>query len=344
MLVGTFQELPYDSVDDSGKPHIVRNFSQVPGRHVPGIDFRPIWAFAIDSVADGLTQAVIAAPNVPEVFCLAEVNEDDLIRLDTRVRSYWLAKQDRCTSLEEREECDRRAVVDAIDPDVANRYAELLVRPDAFDKGIIDMLMILPNSFKSNLDARKAFATTSLRFRKQLSSQNYEKMVDGIGDDLFEVSQRIPLVMSFSTDGLEAGIEERRRLDLQFELRNIEKRFILTQLPFWLDTYIRLFPLLDEISPDGMPFKFDGRMIFTYAFSFDRLIIAANRYSMWCNSDIPDSHDPRFDVLYDDIRSCAFTDGNLLDALLEEGIPSRNELCPCGSGRKWKKCHGRFVE
>jgi uncharacterized protein YecA (UPF0149 family) len=30
-----------------------------------------------------------------------------------------------------------------------------------------------------------------------------------------------------------------------------------------------------------------------------------------------------------------------LQPIMKGGTPGRNDACPCGSGKKYKKCHGR---
>lgn len=37
-------------------------------------------------------------------------------------------------------------------------------------------------------------------------------------------------------------------------------------------------------------------------------------------------------------------EGRPFDRLLPDRTIPRNVPCPCGSGRKYKQCHGRFVE
>ena len=33
----------------------------------------------------------------------------------------------------------------------------------------------------------------------------------------------------------------------------------------------------------------------------------------------------------------------LVDAAIKDKMPGRNDPCPCGSGKKFKNCHGRGI-
>jgi uncharacterized protein len=41
-----------------------------------------------------------------------------------------------------------------------------------------------------------------------------------------------------------------------------------------------------------------------------------------------------------DLRELWQTLGPKVETVRKEAAPGRNDLCPCGSGRKYKKCHG----
>jgi uncharacterized protein len=41
-----------------------------------------------------------------------------------------------------------------------------------------------------------------------------------------------------------------------------------------------------------------------------------------------------------DLRELWKTMGPRVETVRKEATPGRNDLCPCGSGKKYKKCHG----
>ena len=51
--------------------------------------------------------------------------------------------------------------------------------------------------------------------------------------------------------------------------------------------------------------------------------------------------DRHYDRLFNKIKSLIITDDKLLKNMAESRKIYPNDPCPCGSGKKYKKCHGR---
>lgn len=50
-----------------------------------------------------------------------------------------------------------------------------------------------------------------------------------------------------------------------------------------------------------------------------------------------------YSQLYDEMRALVIDNSQVCTALAN-GKPGRNDACPCGSGKKWKKCHGQMLK
>lgn len=64
------------------------------------------------------------------------------------------------------------------------------------------------------------------------------------------------------------------------------------------------------------------------------------KFSRWSYGECSLSE---YDVMYDEMRNLVIDNSAVCAVLANGQRPGRNDMCPCGSGKKWKKCHGRLV-
>lgn len=102
------------------------------------------------------------------------------------------------------------------------------------------------------------------------------------------------------------------------------------------------FPIvfyLFKIKEDGVKgdVRFLANMI---SLNVGKLMRLSNRFTEWSYGDC----DPEgFDAVTSEIKQCVIEDKNVVLRLVNGPKIERNEPCPCGSGKKFKKCHGFFI-
>ena len=69
----------------------------------------------------------------------------------------------------------------------------------------------------------------------------------------------------------------------------------------------------------------------------DSILQLKNKLTTWsygeCNLE-------DYDRLVEEAKQLIITNHSLFKCLYDNTLPGRNDLCPCGSGKKFKKCHG----
>lgn len=73
----------------------------------------------------------------------------------------------------------------------------------------------------------------------------------------------------------------------------------------------------------------------------DKLVHLSDRFTAW---SINDCSLEGFDSLVDEMRHYIINNEEIVERLVYGPEIGRNELCPCGSGKKYKKCHGFWID
>lgn len=77
------------------------------------------------------------------------------------------------------------------------------------------------------------------------------------------------------------------------------------------------------------------------SYNADRLLRLNDRFTAWSFNDCSLEG---FDMLIDEMRHCIIDNEEVVERLATGSGIGRNELCPCGSGKKYKKCHGFWID
>lgn len=76
------------------------------------------------------------------------------------------------------------------------------------------------------------------------------------------------------------------------------------------------------------------------SYNAEKLFYLNDRFTMWSFNDCSLEG---FDSIIDEMRHCIIDNEEIVERLINGPEIGRNELCPCGSGKKYKKCHGFWI-
>ncbi len=94
-----------------------------------------------------------------------------------------------------------------------------------------------------------------------------------------------------------------------------------------------------SVKKDGTTFdvRYLSNMITMSANKLQRL---NDKFTIWSYNDCSREG---FDAVTSEIKQCIIDDKNVVLRFVNGPKIERNELCPCGSGKKFKKCHGFLI-
>ena len=78
-----------------------------------------------------------------------------------------------------------------------------------------------------------------------------------------------------------------------------------------------------------------------FSYSANSLVRLSNKFTKWSYDDCSLEG---FDSIVEEMRHCILDNENVAERLIAGPPIGRNELCPCGSGKKYKKCHGFWLD
>ena len=86
-------------------------------------------------------------------------------------------------------------------------------------------------------------------------------------------------------------------------------------------------------------FEYNSLRMYRAGFFIREAFNIKNRLAYWSYDDCSKE---KYHELYDSMKRTIITNLELERAYLEGNIPYPNDICPCGSGKKYKKCHGKI--
>lgn len=78
-----------------------------------------------------------------------------------------------------------------------------------------------------------------------------------------------------------------------------------------------------------------------FSYGAKNLVQLSNVFTKWSYDDCSLES---FDSIIEEMRHCILDNENVAERLIAGPPIGRNELCPCGSGKKYKKCHGFWLD
>lgn len=291
------------------------NFSEVTVHVNKSLGFRPMWAIPVTTFKKTLVSMLLIAPNYPQLFCMFET--DDYVRVD-KVKYYENLKNG---------VHDIPLASDKM-PDYRVEYClnlDSIGQPKMV--GSVEAVLDLFEGRQMLMDAINIFMFTAgdsipselndvvIEYVKAFPSMDFSNMHE-------------TFVSAFGEDG---NIEVRMRL---FELWTIYKHTIL---PFVLWSFCSDTKILCDKKDVVL---FNAAALEACKSTYHQLIRLENDFARWSYDDCSLEG---YERLRKQVEDCVFDSEPLLTALYEGKKIGRNELCPCGSGKKFKKCHGRFL-
>lgn len=268
------------------------------------LDYAPLWAMPFNSTKDVIAESICTAVNVPLFFIVFET--DNFHRID-KVRYYQrLARGDK-----------RESITDLIDDSLDDMHSEIIVHPDELMKDArfvasIPMVSMYADGKAQYKDISPQFANVSpeaesyiLRAIRSVDVFNFSSA----WDQLQSKEINLPGTPDFAAK--------------MFRGKSI---FELTFLPLICTTF---FDQTDH-----------NQALYMCSRNLKEIIRTYNEFTLWSEGEC----DPEtYDRLFTRIRNLIIDDENILDIVAGDAKkPSVNDLCPCGSGKKWKKCHGIY--
>ena len=277
-----------------------------------GFPFYPVWCIPCEDPTDMFVSSILTTPRYPELFYMFQT--DDYIRLDKKWHAYANSIMD-ITPF----------IVDESIPDI---YCDFIVDKNVFDAAIssaenciLAYPLVLP-LFLSGDDhipitwfleqTFTGFGMSNMEDARKRMKAMIQKMPDLVyPDDQMQVWSKTDYKSNISID----------KLKLLFECTFLPTLYYYVQKDFKTSGLMMDFsltnPCLDSI------FRL-------YAQSYDLRM-----------ADCFDFNE--YKRIVSNLQACMPSGEAFLDHFMNCGKPGRNELCPCGSGKKFKKCCGRYM-
>lgn len=268
------------------------------------VGFAPIWAFPITDLKSAVVHALFTAPNLPEVLYIFDT--EDYVRVD-KVKHYQYISGN-----------ENVKISDWLGTDVDDMHSEMLIDPIVAEGSIDIMLSVeMLQNFLTGDDLAiicPCFDDIPNYVQKGIRDEILSKPIFQFDYDKVDLEEfRINL-------GNKEVYKEYTRLQTMFKL------FCLTIYPFAVDICLN----------DGA----STLKILSGHHNYNKLMEIQNEFSSWSRTDCKKEE---YDRLFYKAMDYVIDNDDVLECIVKHRIPYPNDKCPCGSGLKFKKCHGRFV-
>lgn len=311
----TLQDAPSRQFkDDNGATKVeFTNYSNITVPVNKSLGFAPMWAIPITTFKETLADLLLCAPNCPRFVCIFESN--NYVRVD-KLKHYRNIMDGLYDDVPEQSAVLPLASDDL--PDYLTEYClDIRKLPDPIFMGSTEAVdSILANDSNANA-ANAALDVTHSRISPDneagilLLLQTYLRRVP-------QFEMRIPDSAGFGNKQLYEKINA-----AWFKYR-------YTVLPLMLSIFC------DDVSK---PRQMDSIYLESCVHNIDNLMKASNDETSWSYSDCSLE---KYLVIHQQVMDLIIDSKPVLERLFFKEPIGRNEKCPCGSGIKYKKCHGRY--
>lgn len=306
MLFGTFLKEDDDDYkyDADTMEKFIRNKAQTPDTGKPFV-----WTFPIDGVKEGTIRALLSPAEDADILCLIESDDYVKTNMPRHVRMEKIYKA-----------IGREYTVDDLRDDSADDViADYAVNADSLKvKGILYLDSAASFTF------RKEDFDGFMPYVKDIRNDT-EDMIRG--DLYYIMGQAVPQGDLKKFLHSRYGIEDP---DIDDEVAYMARAFRIASC-------ILMVPFLIRMATR----KSSGAWWFlSAATKASQLITCRSQAEEWADGDCDEEE---FRRIFE--TACQYvTDNNdVLKYISKEGDPGRNDPCPCGSGKKFKSCHGRYL-
>lgn len=311
MLFVTLQDFPEKTwIDEKGHKHREEvRFNDVPVPVNKSLGFSPLWAIPVTTLRETMASLILAAPNYPQLFCLFET--EDYVRVD-KVKWYKNIKNgDYATPLADQEL-----------PDYLTEYClrrETLPRP----------IQIVP------VTAVVAFLNYSTGIESVLGFSKNMNVSSEITEIVRQHIRHVP----------EIDITDLRRQLEVYKTPNTEARSVL--MYSWYVFKYTILPVLiwpycaDNIGrKNAREIQIDFRLLEACSSTINQLMAAEREMTFWSRNSCEKTE---FEHIYNRVYRLILDSVPVMESLFLGKKIGRNDFCPCGSGKKFKKCHGFYL-
>lgn len=315
----TVQDLPTRQVRDSDGKVQVENalFNQVTVPVNSSLGFRPMFAIPITTYKETMARMLLCAVNYPRLFCVFDT--DDYVRID-KVKYYQMIKDGTTQGIRN----TNYPIADDSLPDYLTEYV-LNIESLPLSPKLVGMVEAIKGIRNGDSVLSKC---VNLMNKNEFQDDSYFVAI------INEYLEKMPEIGN-------SQVESFRKLGMH----NIDARMKLTSA--WLDYSYTIMPLIvwtlakDTRSKtlDSGQIAIDLRVLESVMHNLYQLSLNANDMQKW---SVDDCSLTGFKALYEHECELICDSMSVLDAWFFRDEIGRNDKCPCGSGRKYKKCHGKY--
>lgn len=310
----TLQDAPSRQFkDDNGAVKV--EFSEYSNITVPvnkSLGFAPMWAIPITTFKETLADLLLCAPNYPRFVCIFESN--NYVRID-KLKHYRNIMDGLYDDDYKLSGVYPLASDDL--PDYLTEYClDIRKLSDPILMGsteAVDLILANGSNATAALDISHSRISPDDEARFSLLLQTYLRRLP-------QYDIRIPDSAEFSNK------EAREKFNTAWY------KYKYTVLPLILSIFC------DDVSED--PLRIDSVYLDSCVHNVVNLIKASNDEGDWSYSDCSLE---KYLVIHQQVIDLIIDSKPVLERLFFKEPIGRNEKCPCGSGIKYKKCHGRYI-
>lgn len=313
MLFITAQSAPVKEYDENGEiKQEICDFCEITVPINEKLGFRPMWAVPITTFKETLASMLLVAPNYPNYLCIFDTEE--YVRID-KVKHY---------------------------------------------KEVMDDMQELsyPIADASLPDYRCEFALNIEKLGAPLCVGNIAEILTFVGtgehcSELFSIWTKNAVPESFAKT-LRTYVKEmylpenassiRKQME-EVGLANIDSRVTLNTA--WILYRMTVLPIIlwgfcTDTKTDMGSGQAGMELSVVESCAKTHVILQelCNQMAYWSMQDCTAE---KFDYIYEQTMRFIMDELPLLEAWFEGKKIGRNDRCPCGSGKKYKKCHGPLV-
>lgn len=268
---------------------------------------RFVWCFPMEHFDSAVFNALTVAPNMPMMFCVFDT--DEYYRID-RVKHYQDILNDTVSD---------EALVRCINNELDDFHSEILIDRKIADKCRI--FTMLP--FQLGDVGHKIHFNELFTFPENVFKSAPAEMDNIVVEEL----EKIPKLNYESNVTKVPGYIERDDIvNMYLEATNDMHKFDLTMFPF-------VYHVLKDKWASSVWFKCMNP-------HFNQVMkLCFQDFVDWANEDCSAE---KFDEMIETFKRYLITNEAVLEAYCKHELPQRNDKCPCGSGKKFKKCCGRY--
>jgi len=273
---------------------------------VPVLGFDPVWCFPADNVKTAFAHSMLSAPNAMDLFFLLDT--ENYVRID-KIKHYQNIKAGMRGA-----DCIQAAIA----PDCPDKYSEILVPVDELQNMNLSFPVMLAHLLIEGISDLPPIigADKIVSVPKELVEYCFPFWEEALCT-VEDISVAFP-----------SGIADMDEKDVDYRMHAEKSRLLFS---------VCLLPVLyHALEDNGCRI---GDML-SCSLAVPQAIRIFSRMGRWSYESCEKEE---YDRLYDDIAACVIDSPAFFDHFLEHGFPARNERCPCGSGKKFKKCCGRML-